>query len=646
MKRNRALRLVLAATLALSMIGGGLASAAGPGLTFTESIIADATLISATLPEMDGRYVVFRNEFQLIPSDSDVFVHDLAEDTSAPTVDDAADQTDPDVSSDLVAYEDWTHGNADVHVYNITWGSVTEFATGAGNQERPRISNHYVIWYSSTSGSLWWRDYMGGTAHEIPSSTGADFWDIDGDTVVFTTGPSAGRSYLYEWKVGSISDPDPVYDFAGEFLSVRLHAGTVVWGQTNGVSYDAWSMSLSDGAAEAIAENQTYTEYQPDVFHDGVAWDHLAAGNPNIAFGLLGQAGWSNVGVTADAESSPSLFGHRVVYERDTTFGDVYLATSTPSAVRTSGADRYQTAVEISEAYFDGAHSAVICTGLNFPDALAAAPFARFLEAPLLLVPGTSVPAGVLAELTRLGVSNVFIVGGESAVSAGVRTTLEDDGYSVERIDGVDRYETARKLADRLYDGLMADDRPWYGYAFVARGDSYADALSVAPVAASVYAPVLLTRSTSLPQPTTDALTFLPIRSAVVIGGTTAISDSVKDQIEVITDTHAGTPAERWQGPDRYATAVSVANNGLSLNWIDLDTLGLATGANFPDALGGGAALASYGSPVLLVKQNEVPASVEAFLGQREWEIGRLDVFGGTTVVSDGVKDSVAGHLR
>lgn len=68
------------------------------------------------------------------------------------------------------------------------------------------------------------------------------------------------------------------------------------------------------------------------------------------------------------------------------------------------GANRYETAVAVSEAVFPtGAGFVFIVTGVNFPDAVAAGPVAGMLNAPILLVTGTSVPSSTASELERLG---------------------------------------------------------------------------------------------------------------------------------------------------------------------------------------------------------------------------------------------------
>ena len=92
---------------------------------------------------------------------------------------------------------------------------------------------------------------------------------------------------------------------------------------------------------------------------------------------------------------------------------------------RIAGNNRYTTAAAISEDAFPaGAIRAYVATGLNFPDALAGAAAAGRFAAPVLLVPGTSVPTAVSDEITRLEAPTVVILGGTGVVSTGVENDL------------------------------------------------------------------------------------------------------------------------------------------------------------------------------------------------------------------------------
>ncbi|MDL5352751.1 peroxidase family protein [Microbacterium sp. zg-YB36] len=92
---------------------------------------------------------------------------------------------------------------------------------------------------------------------------------------------------------------------------------------------------------------------------------------------------------------------------------------------RIAGVNRYDTAVKVSQEFYpDGAETAFVTTGLNFPDALAAGPAAGVAGGPLLLTQPTALAAGTVAELQRLGVQQVQIVGSPSSVSADVEAQI------------------------------------------------------------------------------------------------------------------------------------------------------------------------------------------------------------------------------
>ena len=96
----------------------------------------------------------------------------------------------------------------------------------------------------------------------------------------------------------------------------------------------------------------------------------------------------------------------------------ISLLLPTTLVERWSGADRYATAAAISsKTYPLGAKTAYLASGASYPDALAGAPVAAIAGAPLLLTSKDCVPASTLAELSRLGTTDIVVLGGTAAVS-------------------------------------------------------------------------------------------------------------------------------------------------------------------------------------------------------------------------------------
>ncbi|WP_440708632.1 cell wall-binding repeat-containing protein [Herbiconiux sp. YIM B11900] len=87
---------------------------------------------------------------------------------------------------------------------------------------------------------------------------------------------------------------------------------------------------------------------------------------------------------------------------------------------RRSGADRFEAAVSVN-ASFGSSTEVFFATGLNYPDALAGSAWAGRIGAPLYVVQQNCVPRAVLAEVQRLGVDHITLLGGPASLGDGVR---------------------------------------------------------------------------------------------------------------------------------------------------------------------------------------------------------------------------------
>ena len=194
-------------------------------------------------------------------------------------------------------------------------------------------------------------------------------------------------------------------------------------------------------------------------------------------------------------------------------------AFTSGTVTRLAGADRYGTAAAISAATFDpGVPVAFVASGAAFPDALAGAVAAAIGKGPMILVPGTSIPMDVEAELTRLKPGRIVVLGGPAAVSDRVATQLQDfTNGTVTRLAGADRYGTAAATSAATF-------APGVPVAFVASGEAFPDALAGAVAAAIGHGPILLVPPTSIPSVVEVELTRLQPARIVVLGGPDAVT--------------------------------------------------------------------------------------------------------------------------
>jgi len=302
----------------------------------------------------------------------------------------------------------------------------------------------------------------------------------------------------------------------------------------------------------------------------------------------------------------------------------IRISPATPSVNRISGANRYATAAALSaSAYPSGATDVMIATGADFPDALAGSATAGRLAMPVLLTLPTQIPAQTTAELNRLKPQRIWVLGGTSVISEGVRAALVPYASTgqAKRVAGADRYATAAQISTTWYaPGVQA--------AFVAVGTNFADALSGAPAAALRDSPLLLVRSTNIPAPTAAELDRLNPQRIYVLGGTAVINGAVASALAAYTSG----PVTRLAGADRYATAEAI----IRTFWTKSVRAYVASGANFPDALAGGAVAGRDGVPMLLSAKSFVPLHT----GQQALRLSprQLTMLGGTVALDGAVE--------
>jgi putative cell wall-binding protein len=313
-----------------------------------------------------------------------------------------------------------------------------------------------------------------------------------------------------------------------------------------------------------------------------------------------------------------------------------------PAVDRIWGTDRYRTAVEVSQANFASGSVGAVClaSGEEFADALTASGLAGAVGGPVLLTQGDSPPRAVLSEISRLGATTVYVIGGFRAVPDSVVTVLEDRGLTVQRLWGSNRYVTAVAVANRIA-ALTGGD--FANMAFLVRGDEFADALAVSPFAYSQACPVLLSGSEKLPVETRAVIGSLGIEEIFIAGGEAAISEGVATAVQSVSGVF---PPQRLWGADRYKTARAVAQAGVDYYWGRPHFVGIATGVSFPDALGGGAAAGQQGGVLLLTDPNALSSPTRGFCIQHSDDIEQIQVFGGTGAVSDDVPPALQAALQ
>ncbi len=314
-------------------------------------------------------------------------------------------------------------------------------------------------------------------------------------------------------------------------------------------------------------------------------------------------------------------------------------ALTDPGVNRVDGDERIESAVLGSQASFeDGGAGAVVLARADLaPDAQTGTPLAIAMDAPLLLTAGTALSSDTSAEIQRVLPTGgtVYVLGGDAALSAQIDEDITALGYSPTRLAGANRFETATVIADEglgrpstvlladgggFADAVVAGAASWAAAnqpAFAGEGD--------APVAA-----VLLTDGERLPDETSGYLGLDTALNTVTVGSDAA------GAYPLATQSYAGdTDSE---------TSVLVAE----ALFPDASIVGIATEADFADALFGGALIGDPDvgpGPMLMTAPDDLSNPVATYLEENASNITTAVVFGGTGAVSQRVEDAVVRAL-
>lgn len=222
--------------------------------------------------------------------------------------------------------------------------------------------------------------------------------------------------------------------------------------------------------------------------------------------------------------------------------------------------------------------------------------------------------------ITLLLLFATLLVCAQSAVFAATSTATASNRWRKERIGGVDRIETSVLISQKGWSSasdydMSIDDKSVSPAADVSTSDTsvsnsdadtlpvcavlangydFADALAGVPLAAAVNAPILLTNGTELRSSVLSELERIGAQRVYILGGEKAISPEVEKKLTI-----CGCETVRLAGATRSETAVAIAAELDTLRGNSADTIFIAYGYNYPDALSVGAIAGIIGSPVL-----------------------------------------------
>ena len=263
-------------------------------------------------------------------------------------------------------------------------------------------------------------------------------------------------------------------------------------------------------------------------------------------------------------------------------------------------------------------------------------------QAKLAKKTNTFTKTGLTAETAHKFMFKTYITsGGKELVSntpsyITVKTaSLPAGSASVTRFSGSNRYETAVKISQGTFVSSAKS-------VIIASGESYYDALAGVPLASAMGAPILLTKKQALDSTTLAEIKRLGAKSAVILGGSGAVSADIETTLK-----NNGLTVERIKGSGRADTAVKIAQKMAAVTKGEINEAFFVSSGNYPDALSVSSIAALKKAPILYLDKTGVPDTSTASLLsslKKNNQLMSTYIIGGTSAISSAAETNIKNY--
>ncbi|HZK85609.1 MAG TPA: cell wall-binding repeat-containing protein [Desulfosporosinus sp.] len=203
---------------------------------------------------------------------------------------------------------------------------------------------------------------------------------------------------------------------------------------------------------------------------------------------------------------------------------------------------------------------------------------------------------------------------------------------STNRLFGQTRYETAKVISEYYGSGKVKN-------VILSTGNDFADALSASVLAHEKEAPILLVDASV--DSSKDSFDYIiqhldSTGTVYIIGGTGIIGPEFEIKLK---DLGFGN-VFRIAGRDRYDTSYTIAS---SLNNVNVSTVVISSGEQYPDALSISSFAAYNGWPILLSPRDALRPDMKSYLLEKK--PSKVYITGGVGVILEKVKSEISSLL-
>jgi putative cell wall-binding protein len=442
----------------------------------------------------------------------------------------------------------------------------------------------------------------------------------------------------------------PTAALTGPFLAGLTTAGTA----TKPAFTTTLGSSTTQCATAGIKDQVTLTLTTPSSVAGPTNWFKYTLSNVNYNVGAAPALGAISVATAGDLSAAPAAVTNATIVNKSFTFipliaaqfgstgnvlGTAKFVETTAGAIFTPASSTTNVTLTLNDT---GTFTAGVTPTITLPagytatvPVLSANTFTFTVNTPANLVKATVSVSGLKfnagASTTPRVATLTAVAGGFTSSPMSAANVLNFTA----RTGGATRYETAAALFN---GGGFLDDSGFVSDAVLSSGALFPDALSANYLAGRLGTGTLLTTPSTLSTAARSSMFAAHVKTVYITGGTGAVSQTVTNQIEAMHVANDPTKpfmsVVRLGGADRYATNKLVNEN----NFLASDTVLLASGSNFPDALAVGP-VAYQGFPLILTRGVTLGATENSQLA--DFSPTNVIIAGGTGVVSAAIETSL-----
>lgn len=238
--------------------------------------------------------------------------------------------------------------------------------------------------------------------------------------------------------------------------------------------------------------------------------------------------------------------------------------------------------------------------------------------------------------LTRIfaAVAAAVLAAALTPAVASAQSNAARSSDAVTRLWGPDRYATSLAVAEAVAEHAGGS----LSAAVLVSGRSWTDAVTAAPLAGSLDAPVLLADPRNgVTEDTEEFMNEVGIDRIIAVGSAENLPDSALRGLSDIDSS-----IERVAATDKHATSVAVARKMGTPDRLGSgygQTVILASGEVFADALSAGPLAVGKGIPILLTDSGRLSPAVRSYIAA---SADHVIIMGGTAAVAEPVESEVA----